>query len=167
MRATLILTALSFPLWLAGAASAETKQVETFNSWTLYANKDGNASVCFVLSSPTSTEPAGAKRSPVHFYVSAWPRDGVRSEISVKNGYPFRKGSEVTVTVGSDAFKLFTQDERAYVNDPIEELKLLESMKKGSTMVVEGVSERGTATKDTYSLMGISKAMQALATGCQ
>ena len=167
MRITLILTALSLPLWFAGTARAETKQVETFNGWTLYSNKDGNSPLCFVLSSPTSTEPAGAKRSPVHFYVSAWPREGVRSEISVKNGYSFRKGSEVTVTVGSDVFKLFTQDERAYVNDPIEELKLLEAMKKGSTMVVEGVSERGTATKDSYSLMGITKAVQSLATGCE
>ncbi len=167
MRAIFYLTAVVLPLWIAGPANAETKQVETFNSWTLYANKDGAAPLCFILASPESTEPAGAKRSPVHFYISAWPRDGVRSEVSIKNGYSFRKGSEVTVTVGSDSFKLFTQDERAYVNDPIEELKLIDAMKKGSSMVVEGVSDRGTATKDAYSLMGVTKAIQSLATGCE
>ncbi len=150
----------------SGSAFAQTKLVGTHNSWSFYSHEEGSTRLCFAVGAPQSTEPAGARRDAVFFYVSAWPRDGVRSEISVKIGYPFRKGSEATVTIGNESFKLFTQEERAFVNDPFEELKLIEAMKKGSTMVVQGQSERGTTTKDTYSLAGMTRAMQSLTAGC-
>lgn len=166
MRGTIRTTAAIAILFAtAAAALAQTKLVETFSDWSLYAHGSPTR-LCFAVSAPQSSEPAGARRDRIYFYVSAWPREGVRSEVSVKIGYPFRKGSEATVTIGSEAFKLFTHEERAFVDDPIEELKLLEAMKKGATMVVQGVSERGTTTKDTFSLVGVSKAVQTLTTEC-
>ena len=99
--------------------------------------------------------------------VAAMPSASVKTEISVKVGYPLKKDSEVTVTVGKDAFKLFASSERAFVSDPAQETKLIETMKKGSSMQVQGTSERGTTTTDTYSLTGLAQAMQALAELCQ
>jgi hypothetical protein len=46
-------------------------------------------------------------------------------------------------------------------------MRLVETMKKGSTMQVQGTSERGTASIDTYSLNGLPQAMQALTELCQ
>ncbi len=92
-------------------------------------------------------------------------RPGVR--LRVKLGYALRKGSDVTLAVGSSSFKLFVSGDRAYVADATEELKLLEAMRKGSTMTVQGTSERGTSTTDTYSLAGISQALAAVASNCK
>ena len=39
-------------------------------------------------------------------------------------------------------------------------------MKAGAKMVVEGQSARGTATRDTYSLMGFTKAHSVIAREC-
>ena len=150
----------------AATAFAQPKLVESFNDWAFYSHQSPNERICFVASAPKSSDPAGGRRDSAFFYISAWPREGVRTELSVKAGYPFRKGSEVTVTIGNETFKLITHEERAFVNDPIEELKLLEAMKKGSTMIVEGVSQRGTVTKDTFSLLGVSKAVATLAAQC-
>lgn len=167
MRGTIQATATATFLFAAAAsASAQTKLVETFNDWTVYAHNNADERVCFAASAPKSSEPAGARRESIFAYVSAWPAEGVRSELSIKIGYPFRKGSQVTVTIGNDSFKLFTHEDRAFIGDQIEELKLLEAMKKGATMIVQGMSERGTATKDTFSLSGISKAVQALTSRC-
>ena len=47
------------------------------------------------------------------------------------------------VTVGTDTFKLFGKGERGFVSDPTEELKLIESMKKGSSAVVRGDLRQG------------------------
>ena len=91
----------------------------------------------------------------------------MKSEISVKIGYTLRKNSDVTLAVGSSSFKLFVNGDRAYVSDATQELKLLEAMRKGSTMTVQGTSERGTTTTDTYSLAGISQALQAITTSCK
>ena len=39
-------------------------------------------------------------------------------------------------------------------------------MKKGSKLTIQAVSERGTTVNDTYSLTGMTSALQALASGC-
>lgn len=151
----------------AASALAETKLVDSFNDWHFYSHNSSSEHVCFVASTPKSTEPATANQQPTYFYISAWPKDGVRTELSLKFGFPLRKGSQATVTIGNDTFKLFTNEDRGFVNNPIEELKLLEAMKGGSTMVVESVSEQGTVTKHTFSLMGVTKAVQTLTSECK
>ncbi len=166
MRGNIRATATATILFAtAASAFAQPKLVETFNDWSFYSDSNPKERVCFAASAPQSSEPAN-NRSSIYFYISAWPGEGVRTELSVKVGYPFRKGSEAVVTVGGETFKLFTHEERAFVSDPIEELKLLEAMKKGATMIVQGVSERGTATKDTFSLLGVSKAVATLTAQC-
>jgi invasion protein IalB len=101
------------------------------------------------------------------FYISAWPKDGVKAEVSVKLGFPVKSGSDVKVSIDKDSFKLFPKDERAFVADATQELKLIEAMKKGTRLKVEAKGERGTTTTtDTYSLSGFSQAIQALAAAC-
>lgn len=155
-----------FVIAAATSVAAQTKLVDTFNDWYFYAHDGSGERVCFAASAPQSSEPAGVSRDPAYFYISAWPGEGVRTEVSVKIGYSFSDGSDATVTVGNESFTLFTHEDRAFVNNPIEELKLLEAMKRGSTMVVEGVTEQGTTTRDTFSLMGVTKAVQTLTGQC-
>lgn len=152
---------------LAGPCAAQTANlVSKFGEWNLLTSDANAQKICFAAAKPSDSEPKGANRAPIYFYISAWPKDGVKSEVSIKLGYPIKKGSEVTLTVGESAFSLFSKDDRAFVADPTNELKVVEAMKKGSKMTVQGTSERGTATTDTYSLSGISQALQALATSC-
>ena len=161
-----IALAVAILISAAPSAVAQVKRVETINDWGYFADDNPKQRTCFLATAPQSSEPAGSRRDSIYFYITAWPRDGVRTELSFKAGYPYRKGSEVTVTIGSDTFKLAPKDDRAFVVDPIEELKLLEAMKKGTTMVVQGVSARGTTTKDTFSLLGVSKAVGKLTAEC-
>ncbi len=154
---------------LAGAGSASAQgAVETgrFGDWIVHQSAGGDSKICFAASQPRVKEPPGANRSKIVLYISAWPKEGVKSEISIKMGYPIKAGSTVAVTVGTEAFSLFGKDDRAYVADPTEELKLIEAMKKGSKLMVLASSEKGTATTDTYSLSGLGQAMQAIATAC-
>lgn len=154
-------------LVLPTAALPQAKLVSTFSDWSSYMHENGNTKICFAVSQPKNQEPKGVNRDPAFFYISAWPKEGVRTEISVKIGYPFKKGSEATVTVAGTAYKLFTQNDRAFVGDAAQELKLLEAMKKAQTMQVQGTSERGTATTDSYSLAGLTQALQAAADQCK
>ena len=90
----------------------------------------------------------------------------MKSEISLKLGYKIKTGSDVVVNIGTATYTLFGKDDRAFVADPTQELKLLDEMKKGSKLQVQATSERGTATTDTYSLAGLSQALKALAQSC-
>ena len=147
--------------------------VGKFNEWTLYSNAD-KIKICFLAAAPSATEPAGLTREPALFYISAWPNDGVKSELSVKLGFTVKKGGEPAVAVsgpnqpgGSATFKMFVKDDRAYVADATSELKLLDALKKGGKLTVQAISERGTAVTDTYGLVGITAALQALGAGCK
>ena len=152
----------------AVTATAQTvAQVEKQGAWTLYADTATPKAVCFIAAQPQAVEPLGANRGPIFFYISAWPKDGVKTEPSIKVGYPVKPDAEMSVTVGTDTFKLFIKGERGFVADANEELKLVEALKKGSNALVKAISARGTATTDTYSLSGLSTALDKLAATCQ
>jgi invasion protein IalB len=140
--------------------------VSKHGDWTLYES-EGAARVCFISSEPRDSEPKGASRDVIHFYISGWPTQNVASEISIKIGYNLKRGSDVNVTVGNSSFKLFAADDRAFVANAEDEGRLLDALRKGNTMTVQGTSERGTVTKDTFSLAGVSSALQSMTTACQ
>lgn len=156
---------------LLGASPATAQEegaLETgrFGDWIVHQNAGGGPKTCFAASLPKSKEPAGANRAKIVFYVSAWPKDGVKSEISVKLGYRIKPESPVSISVGDSSFELFSQEDRAYLTNATEELKLIEAMRKGSKVTVKATSARGTQTTDTYSLAGLGQALQAVATAC-
>jgi len=165
MRTTMASAILTFAL--ATAALAQTVElVEKQGAWSLYADSATPKSVCFLAAQPLAVEPLGANRGPIFFYISAWPKEGVKAEPSVKVGYPVKPDGDMSVTVGTDTFKLFVKGERGFVQDPNEELKLIEALKKGANAFVKATSARGTSTTDTYSLAGISAALDKLAAAC-
>jgi invasion associated locus B (IalB) protein len=170
MRKTLIAAAVAaaLPFVLAASAGAQTVDlVEKQGVWSLYADTATPKAVCFIAAQPQAVEPLGANRGPIFFYITAWPKDGVRTEPSVKVGFPVKPDADMSVTVGTEAFKLFIKGERGFVADQNEELKLVDALKKGSTASVKATSARGTTTTDTYSLSGLKAALDKLAATCQ
>jgi hypothetical protein len=156
-------------LMLSGsiALGAETvSKVETFSDWSLYADDKQPHIFCFVASEPKSTEPKDAKRDAPHLYISAWPKDGVKAEISFRMGFPVKNASEPIVKVGDAPFKLFAAEDGIYIKDATQELKLVDAMKKGSNLTAAVTSERGTAITDSYSLSGLGQAMGKLQEVC-
>lgn len=150
----------------AAAATPEAVEIGRFGDWRVLKGSDTTGPVCFAVTEPKETLPAGAKRDAVVLYISTWPKDGIKSEISVLLGYPAKRGGEASVTIGTTVFKLTLRDDKGYVMDPTQELKLLDAMKKGPKLLVQAISERGTTTKDTYSLAGFTQALQGMASAC-
>ena len=72
----------------------------------------------------------------------------------------------MTVNVDGAKFRLFTQGEGAWSDALSEEPLLVNAMRAGSKMSVHGLSRRGTNTTDTYSLRGISAALNAAQKAC-
>ena len=161
VRAASIITALSCTSAWAGNPTL----LEKYKEWSAFAAA-GTPKVCFALAQPKQSTPKGIKRGPVYFYISQWPADGVTNEVSVKMGYPFGPGAKATATVGNAKFDLFTKDEGAFVEKVDTELGLVEAMKKGSTLKIDGKSARGTATSDVYSLDGLNDALARITKEC-
>jgi hypothetical protein len=147
------------------AFAQEVTLLEKFKDWTAYAAA-GSPKVCFIVAQPKASLPKNVKRGPIYFYISRYPADKVANEISVKMGYPFSEGAKATLTIGGTKFELFTKEEGAFVEKQDDENKLVEALKAGASMKVEGRSARGTKTTDEYSLAGIGEALERIVKEC-
>jgi len=140
-----------------------------FGDWGAYTATPGGKKICFALSKPTSAviEPANRKRDPSYAFVSTRPAEKVRNEVSVIVGYPQKPGADATATVGTTIYVLYTQNDGAWIKNAAEEAQMVETMRKGSDMVVKSVSHSGAKTTDTYSLKGLSEALDKVAEECR
>ena len=69
-------------------------------------------------------------------------------------------------TSATEVHALRSQKDRAWAKDADDRQALVDAMRKGTSLVVQGTSARGTETTDTYSLMGFSKAYEAIGAAC-
>ena len=80
-------------------------------------------------------------------------------------GYPLRKNGHVELIVGGKVFRLYPDPEasgsQAEFAWHIEEddKKIIDSLKTGNKVTIEAISRRGTKTKDTFSLIGLTAAI--------
>ena len=158
---------LGFAVAVQPAAAAEkTGHLGTFGDWEAYAESENGAPVCFMGSKPTKAEGKYTQRGDTFMLVTHRPKDKAFDTVNVEAGYAYKDGGEVTVTVGTQKFALFTKGGQAWARDAATDKALVQAMRAGSTMIVDGASSRGTATKDTYSLKGFTAAHQAISKAC-
>ncbi len=150
-----------------GPALAESpKSLGTFKDWSAYSLSENGQTVCFAVSEPQDKLPKTAKHGDVFFLISNWI-GGSKGEPSLVTGYTFKAGSSVTAEIGSSKWNLFAKDNGAWIREAVDEKKLINAMKNGSTMRMKGTSARGTATEYQISLSGVTKAINAINTSCQ
>ncbi|HET7381752.1 MAG TPA: invasion associated locus B family protein [Pseudolabrys sp.] len=140
-----------------------------FGEWGAYRATPSGKKICFALSKPTSatSEPPGRPRDASYAFVSTRPTEKVRNEVSVIVGYPQKPGHDATAAIGSATYSMYTQNDGAWVKNAAEEAQMVETMRKGSDLVVKSESSRGTKTTDTYSLKGIAQALDKVAEECK
>ena len=159
-----VLTAAAAIVVMSGAASAAQTptRMNQFNAWGSYAYGTSGSKVCYILSTPTASEPASVDHGDIFFLVSQKPGQRVSYEPQVVMGYPLRNGSKVTVDIDGRKFSLFTQGTSAWMENAAEEPQLVASLRSGKSMKVAAVSQRGTNTNYTYSLSGVTAALQSI-----
>jgi hypothetical protein len=140
-----------------------------YGEWGAYTASPSGKKVCFVIAKPTSaqTVPPNRPRNPVYMFISTRPADKVSNEISIIAGYPFKPSSEASATIGSNNFALYTQQDGAWIKNAGDETNMIGAMRAGDSIVVKGVSAKGTQSSDTYTLKGISQALDRVAQECK
>jgi len=160
-RVALLALAMAF-----GTVAEAAELMSTHSSWKAYRHGEGGDRMCFAVSAASEQNPPDGERQKSFIYVTAWPQAGIKAEISVLVGFVLKRGAEIKVEVGGTTFTLFADGDRAYVGDVNEELKMLEAMRRGKTLTVTAPAGAGETTKDSYSLSGVTAAIQAVASGC-
>jgi invasion protein IalB len=149
--------------------SAEPTLIGQFGTWGAYTATPNGKKVCFALAKPSSskTNPPNRPRDPAYAFVSTRPAEKVTNEVSVMIGYMLKPGSESTLEVGGASYAMYTQGDGLWIKNAAEEERMVDAMRKASDVVVKGVSAKGTETTDTFSLKGLSQALDRLAQDCK
>ena len=78
----------------------------------------------------------------------------------------WRGGIEVSIgSISLGTLVMFLQY-AAFIENPAQEPQLIAAMKTGHVMTVQGTSRSGTQTTDSYSLSGVTAALDAIVKAC-
>ena len=151
------------------AGSAEPTLIGQFGTWGAYTATPNGKKVCFALAKPSSskTNPPNRPRDPAYAFISTRPAEKVTNEVSIMIGYALKPGAESTLQVGGATYAMYTQGDGLWIKNAAEEERMVEAMRKAADVVVKGMSAKGTETTDTFSMKGLSQALDRLAQDCR
>lgn len=164
VSALAVLPALAF-----AQAPGNPTSLGASGDWEAFTYDAEGSKVCYVYSQPKKSEAnkKGAARNPIYFMVTHWPGKKVKAQPSTVIGYTFKEGSDVKLSIDTRDFILYPVDNMAWTDKVETERAILTAMKSGKTMSISGTSAKGTVTKDSYSLAGISAALDTIDGACK
>ncbi len=154
----------------AGAQEQSTNRVAAKTDWSVFV--EDNPTECWSVSTPKETvnskdgRVVAVNRGQTLLMVFYRPSAGAKGQVAFTGGYPFASGSTVNMNIGGTEFELFTEGEWAWPATTADDNQIITAMKRGADAVVSGRSGRGTATKDTFSLLGFTAAVEDAAKRC-
>ena len=165
LRRLTIIAALAVPM-LAGPANAQAvKLIGEFRDWTAYSATESTGPVCFALSKPTEVTPSPDDFTEAWLYLTNRPSESVSNELNLVAGFTFAPDTPATASVGGQSFELFTDKDAAWLLDPGQNEDLAGALRAGSSVVIEGTSDKGIRITETFSLSGATAASRAIE-GC-
>lgn len=109
------------------------------------------------------------KRGPTYVMITHRPGENNKDVFSYMAGYNFRPSTDVTITIGSESFDLFTNKDTAWSRDSKTDHLLAAAMRKNnSTMKVSAVPSQINMKQmaDTLDIKGAAAAYQAIGIAC-
>lgn len=165
--------------------SSKPALVGSYGDWKVYHSASGRAKICYLLAEPKSREPGDEKQEKAYAFISERPAERVRNEVSFVMGFEVATAQDLkehkrdkkskrgesesatpTVVIGEAEFALAPKGNDLWVKNPAEEAKVIDEMRKGSSLVIKAASKRGRATTDTYSLTGFGQAVDKALKDC-
>ena len=145
----------------------EPKYINAHKDWYVFTIKQKNIKVCFLTSSAIKSEGDYTKRGDVLFVVTQRSGEKEQAVINFRTGYKFKKNTDVIITIDNKKFNLFTNGSDGWAKDNKTDNEIVKAMIRGSQMLIEGTSSRGTETTDTFSLSGFTAAYETANKTCK
>lgn len=153
-------------LSLSPAAAQAVRLIGDYRSWSSYAATESGAPICFAMTKSADVQPLPDGFTEAYVYLTSRPSEGVRNEMNLVAGYTFAADSEAVATVDGQNFPLFTEKDAAWLKDPSQGENFAGALRAGSSLVIEGTSDKGIRVTQTFSLAGVTAASRALDGGC-
>lgn len=168
MRHTLVglLAGLSVML-SAGNAFAATN-LGTFNHWTAWTDTDQGAKICYIASNPQTREPTHLNHGDIaKTFLIVTIRPTNRNEVAVIVDFPISTTNpNASASVDGRSYPMVTEGRSGWLASIEDEPGFVGAMRAGSTLQVRITSGAGNNTVHTYSLSGVTAALNRAAQEC-
>ena len=165
--AAVLFLGLAAAFAFAGAASAQSvTQIGTFKDWAAYSASEGAGAVCFAMSKPSNVDPSPDGYTQAYLYLTHRPAENVSNELNLVAGFEFAPDQPATLSVNGKSFDLFTQKDAAWLLDTTQAQSLAGAMRAGTTLAIQGTTDKGILVSETFSLSGATAASKAIDSGC-
>jgi invasion protein IalB len=151
---------------VASLGDGKPMLLDTFHDWGAYMAQ-GKEKTCYALASPKDRMPGALKRDPAYVFISSRPSENVRNEVSIIMGFAMKDNADAKAEIGNASYDLIAKGTNAWVKNPAQENQFIDSLKKGSKLIVKAPSLKGNVTTDSYSLAGLSQALERVHKECQ
>jgi hypothetical protein len=166
MLLRLLAALLSLSLSTAAASAQQVRLLGDFRDWSAYTAVDGVGNICFALSKPVEVTPQPDGYTEAYLYLTHRPAESVANEFNLVAGFAFAPDTPATLQVSGETFDLFTEADAAWLLDPSRADGLASAMRAGTTLVLEGTSDKGIKIRETFSLSGATAASRAIDAEC-
>ena len=140
-------------------------KLASYGDWGVFLVQGEKSKTCYALATPKDRAPAGLKRDPAYVFISNRPGENVREEFSVIMGFPMKESGGRADIAGS-GFDLIATGASAWIKKQAEEARFIDALKKGAKLSVKAASLKGHVTTDSYSLNGLSQALERVEKEC-
>lgn len=151
---------------VAGAAAAEPSAVGRFKDWAVFTEEKGGDLLCYAATEASSKSPASVTHGAVWYYVTSWKSGQARNQPSFRVTYDLKTDRAPKTTIGRSSWQMFAVGGEAFAEDA-DDPRIVDALKKGSSLTVSGQSARGTNVTYRFSLSGSADAIAKAEEACR
>lgn len=150
------------------SAPAKPNLIGTFGDWGAYV-APGKDKTCYVLAQPKTRAPATLKRDPAYVFISTRPAENVHNEISIVEGFDVKTDASQSASaeIGKASFEMVAKGSDLWLKNDAQQAQMIAAMKKSGQLLVKAKSLKGNLTTDTYSLDGLTLALNRVLKACK
>lgn len=178
-RTGLALAALMI-VGLDAASAAESTRLGTFKDWTAWSSTDENGKICYITSNPQDKQPTSLDHGDIYFFVinrekaPAFSADGktvtgykpMHGEVQAQMGYAIKTDGDLSASIDGKSYSMRAAGKSMWLYAVADEPGFVEAMKKGTKLIVKSTSARGNNTTYSFSLSGVTAALDQVAKDC-
>ena len=127
-------------------------------SWTLTTDNDW----CYIGSLPIKSDLPETKKRGENYILVYKIIGSDQNIVQVEAGYQYNLDKDIIVKIDNTSFDFYSTEDSSETAWTDNDEKVIYAMKKGLELVLIGQSNRGTKTKDTYTLKGFTSALNKL-----
>ena len=131
-------------------------------SWTLTTDHDW----CYIGSLPIKSDLPETKKRGENYILVYKIIGSDQNIVQVEAGYQYNLDKDIIVKIDNTSFEFYSTEDSSETAWTDNDEKVIYAMKKGLELVLIGQSNRGTMTKDTYTLKGFTSALNKLNEDC-